>query len=199
MGTNNSFWPRALTHLNPALHVSFFFYFSLIVCRPYLAQIFCTFFIAAELRWNYMMLYPITFEPLLWIRFPLQMSPLEPTVWTVSGWTKLCPVCVRSFVNVKGTCPGLKSSKNRWFYFSFIIWPAQKLNNFCSSSLWTCLHHMVILRSQNKITNYLMILNLGMSFQCTCLFLFRDTWLSPSLKNNYFANYMRIYTTEDKQ
>ena len=35
---------------------------------------------------------------------------------------------------------------------------AQKLKNFCSSSLWTCLHHMVILRSQNKITDFLMIL-----------------------------------------
>ena len=30
--------------------------------------------------------------------------------------------------------------------------------NFCSSSLWTCLHHMVILISQNKITDFLMIL-----------------------------------------
>ena len=30
---------------------------------------------------------------------------------------------------------------------------AQKIKNFCSSSLWTCLHHMVILRSQNKITD----------------------------------------------
>ena len=28
----------------------------------------------------------------------------------------------------------------------------------CSSSLWTCLHHMVILRSQNKITDFFMIL-----------------------------------------
>ena len=27
-----------------------------------------------------------------------------------------------------------------------------------SSSLWTCLHHMVILRSQNKNTDFLMIL-----------------------------------------
>ena len=35
---------------------------------------------------------------------------------------------------------------------------AQKLKNLCSSSLWTCLHHMVILRSQNKITDFLMIL-----------------------------------------
>ena len=28
-------------------------------------------------------------------------------------------------------------------------------NFFCSSSLWTCSHHMVILRSQNKITIFL--------------------------------------------
>ena len=37
----------------------------------------------------------------------------------------------------------------------------QKLKNFRSSSLsclMTCLHHMVILRSQNKITDFLMIL-----------------------------------------
>ena len=33
---------------------------------------------------------------------------------------------------------------------------AQKFKNFCSSSL--CLHDMVILRSQNKITDFLMIL-----------------------------------------
>ena len=32
---------------------------------------------------------------------------------------------------------------------------AQKIKNFCSSSLWTCLHHMVILKSQNRITNFL--------------------------------------------
>ena len=30
--------------------------------------------------------------------------------------------------------------------------------NFRSSSLWTCLHHMAILGSQNKITDFLMIL-----------------------------------------
>ena len=33
---------------------------------------------------------------------------------------------------------------------------AQKFQkNFCSSSLWTFLYHMVILRSQNKITDFL--------------------------------------------
>ena len=35
---------------------------------------------------------------------------------------------------------------------------ARKLKNFCSSSLWTFLHHMVILRSQNKINGFFMIL-----------------------------------------
>ena len=35
---------------------------------------------------------------------------------------------------------------------------AQKLKNFCSSRLWTFLHHMVILESQIKITDLLMIL-----------------------------------------
>ena len=40
---------------------------------------------------------------------------------------------------------------------------AQKLKNFRSSSLWTCLHYMVILKSQNKITDFFMILDLGMS------------------------------------
>ena len=45
---------------------------------------------------------------------------------------------------------------------------AQKLKkNLCSSSLWTCLHHMVILIRQNKITDFLMNLDLGMAFQVT--------------------------------
>ena len=35
---------------------------------------------------------------------------------------------------------------------------ARKFQNFCSSRLWTCLHHVVILRSQNKITYFFMIL-----------------------------------------
>ena len=32
---------------------------------------------------------------------------------------------------------------------------AQKFTKFYSSNLWTCLHDMVILRSQNKITDVL--------------------------------------------
>ena len=34
----------------------------------------------------------------------------------------------------------------------------QKFKNFCSSNLWTSLDYMVILRSQNKITDFFMIL-----------------------------------------
>ena len=33
-----------------------------------------------------------------------------------------------------------------------------KIIKMCSSSLCTCLHHMVILRTRNKITDFLMIL-----------------------------------------
>ena len=33
-----------------------------------------------------------------------------------------------------------------------------KIIKICSSSLRTCLHHMVIIRNQNKITDFLMIL-----------------------------------------
>ena len=34
----------------------------------------------------------------------------------------------------------------------------QKLKNLSTSKQWTCLHHMVILRSQNKNTDFVMIL-----------------------------------------
>ena len=44
---------------------------------------------------------------------------------------------------------------------------AQKLKNLCSSSLWTCLHHMVILKSQNKITDFFMILAWASPFKPT--------------------------------
>ena len=40
---------------------------------------------------------------------------------------------------------------------------AEKLKNFCGSSLWTCLHHMVILESQNKITDFFYDFSLGQS------------------------------------
>ena len=43
---------------------------------------------------------------------------------------------------------------------------------FCSSSLWTCLHHIVILRSQNEITDFLIIL----------------AWASPFNAYQYISN-----------
>ena len=39
-----------------------------------------------------------------------------------------------------------------------------KIIKICSSSLCTCLHHMVILRTRNKITDFLMILAWASSF-----------------------------------
>ena len=44
---------------------------------------------------------------------------------------------------------------------------AQKFKNFCSSSVWTCLHHMVILRCQNKITDFFIILAWASPFNNT--------------------------------
>ena len=46
----------------------------------------------------------------------------------------------------------------------------------CCSSLWTCLHHMVILRGQNKITDCLMIL----------------AWSSPFNMNTYTSIHVYI-------
>ena len=42
----------------------------------------------------------------------------------------------------------------------------------CSSSLCTCLHHMVILRTQNKITDFFMILAWASPFK-THIFIYR--------------------------
>ena len=50
-----------------------------------------------------------------------------------------------------------------------------KIKKNCSSSLWTCLHHMVILRTQNKITDFFMIL----------------AWASPF--NNDLPTYQMFY------
>ena len=40
---------------------------------------------------------------------------------------------------------------------------AHKLKNFCSSILWTCLHYMVILIGQNRITDFLNDFSLSQS------------------------------------
>ena len=42
-----------------------------------------------------------------------------------------------------------------------------KILKICSSSLCTCLHHMVILRTRNKITDFLMILAWASPFNCS--------------------------------
>ena len=60
---------------------------------------------------------------------------------------------------------------------------AEKLKNFCSSSLWTCLHHMVILRSQNKITDFLMILAWDSPFKIIISKMFHSC--SSSLENMF--------------
>ena len=54
-----------------------------------------------------------------------------------------------------------------------------KVIKICSSSLWTCLHHMVILRTRNKITDFLMIL----------------AWASPF---KYWYCKLRIYEHSEK-
>ena len=41
-----------------------------------------------------------------------------------------------------------------------------KIIKICSSSLCTCLHHMVILRARNKITDFFMILAWASPFKC---------------------------------
>ena len=58
---------------------------------------------------------------------------------------------------------------------------AGKFKNLCSSSLWTCLHHMVILKSQNKITDFFMILAWASPFN---RFKFSPTWSLFELRPN---------------
>ena len=45
---------------------------------------------------------------------------------------------------------------------------AEKLKNFCSSSLLTCSHHMVILRSQNEINDFFMLSAWACPFNTNC-------------------------------
>ena len=48
--------------------------------HPNLDRIFRRLVCLQELTWFYMILNPITFEPLIWLWFLLQMSPLEPII-----------------------------------------------------------------------------------------------------------------------
>ena len=43
----------------------------------------------------------------------------------------------------------------------------KKIKNFCSSSLWTWLNHMVILRSQNNISSFCDDFSLGVDLKIT--------------------------------
>ena len=52
-----------------------------------------------------------------------------------------------------------------------------KIIKICSSSLCTCLHHMVILRTRNKITDFLMILAWASPFNRRWLINFQYVWL----------------------
>ena len=49
-----------------------------------------------------------------------------------------------------------------------------KIIKICSSSLCTCLHHMVILRTRNKITDFFMILAWASPFKI--VWAFRMGW-----------------------
>ena len=53
-----------------------------------------------------------------------------------------------------------------------------KIIKICGSSLCTCLHHMVILRTRNKITDFLMILAWASPFNSLAAGLHRQQLLS---------------------
>ena len=57
-----------------------------------------------------------------------------------------------------------------------------KIIKICSSSLCTCLHHMVILRTRNKITDFLMILAWASPFNAY------NSSSDPRLVGGYYIN-----------
>ena len=67
-----------------------------------------------------------------------------------------------------------------------------KIKNFCSSSLWTCLHHMVTLGSQNKITDLFTILAWDFPFNSkegsTAGYLCTVVWLIDIYIITYFIS-----------
>ena len=55
---------------------------------------------------------------------------------------------------------------------------AQQFKKICRSSLWTCLDHMVLLRSQNKIIDFLMILHGPVPLNITIIwYQMKQIWL----------------------
>ena len=66
---------------------------------------------------------------------------------------------------------------------------AQKLKNVCSSSIWTWLHHMDILGSQNKITDFFMILAWACPFkQILVIFTQLKLWIAVARHNFKWVN-----------
>ena len=62
------------------------------------------------------------------------------------------------------------------------------MSNIGNASLWTCLHHMVILRTQNKITDFLMILAWASPFNLVHMVMFyivRFTLMSSTRVNEF--------------
>ena len=81
-----------------------------------------------------------------------------------------------------------------------------KIIKICSSSLCTCLHHMVILRTRNKITDFLMILAWASPFKCqvsvNVSILYKQSWNICSYLqywNRFFGDiYIRPLTPKEK-
>ena len=64
-----------------------------------------------------------------------------------------------------------------------------KIIKICSSSLCTCLHHMVILRTRNKITDFLMILAWASPFK------YQPKCVQPRFSPSYRMNKISIQCT----
>ena len=62
----------------------------------------------------------------------------------------------------------------------------------CSSSLWTCLHHMVILRTQNKITDFFMILAWASPFNRKPTILYSSVFIARPIYNTDVIYYFRV-------
>ena len=72
-----------------------------------------------------------------------------------------------------------------------------KIIKICSFSLWTCLHHMVILTTQNKITDFLMILAWASPFNTNLHIILFLMYVRAMDKNNIhiFKMYPKLLLT----
>ena len=71
-----------------------------------------------------------------------------------------------------------------------------KIIKICSSSLCTCLHHMVILRTRNKITDFLMILAWASPFNIGYQTVFLTKTIFANIVVIYFFTYFGIWELE---